>query len=86
MDPIDTVRKLTIDTVRKLTIPILDVRAGDVFTRHRRTWTARHDAHKRGQFTVSVETVGGGVVYASVNDTITVTRDTKGLRCDDASV
>ncbi|WP_369147107.1 hypothetical protein [Streptomyces sp. R44] len=69
------------NTLRELTVPVIDVRAGDVFTRHRREWTARHDAHKRGQFTVSIETVGGGVVYASVNATITVTRNMEGIRC-----
>ncbi|MEV4939623.1 hypothetical protein [Streptomyces zaomyceticus] len=71
MDPVDTVQELTVSA--------RSIRAGDVFIRHGRTWTARHDAYRIHQFTATVETDGGGVVYIPVDEEVVVRRDMKGL-------
>ena len=62
--------------VQTLTIPALQIRAGDIFTRHRREHVAADDAHHHGQFTVIVG-IEGGEIYFSVRDTVTVTREVR---------
>ncbi|MFD6361229.1 hypothetical protein ACFWFX_15425 [Streptomyces roseolus] len=71
------------DTAITRTVTALQIRAGDVFTRHRKTWTAAHNANRCGQFSAAVETTNGGIVYFPVALEVTVIRDTKGFRCDD---
>ncbi|MGW0468271.1 hypothetical protein ACWDX6_23845 [Streptomyces sp. NPDC003027] len=64
----------TTGIVQDVTVTALNIRRGDVFTRHRRQRTATHDACRHGQFSVVVEFEGGGVVYLPINAEIVVTR------------
>lgn len=60
--------------VQDVTVDAINVLAGDVFTRHGRTFTARFNARHEGRFTARIETEGGGVVYLSTDAELTVSR------------
>ncbi|MCM2391760.1 hypothetical protein [Streptomyces albipurpureus] len=60
--------------VDELTIPARDIRRGDRFDRHTRTWTATCDAVRHLNGSVVVSTVGGGTVYLPAGAEVVVTR------------
>lgn len=59
--------------VQELTVPARDIRAGDVFYRHRRTWTVT-GAPGWGVYESVIIPVAGGVVYFPRDAEVVVSR------------
>lgn len=60
--------------VQDVTVDAINILAGDVFTRHGKTFTARFNARHEGRWTARIATEGGGVVFLSTDAVVTVQR------------
>ncbi|MFE6493360.1 hypothetical protein [Streptomyces sp. NPDC057748] len=71
----------TVTLYDTLTVPARDIRAGDVFDRHRRTHTASGDAYSFIRGSVGIPLESGGVVYLPAEEEIRVSRSAGSMPC-----